>query len=181
MAIVSSDDTPFFLSLAIPMGLLAARSFALACLTAIVATTEGRAQDSIPAAARDSVKEGLIRQLLTQTKAIALAITAMEANLPSQRAAMPQIPAVFWERFMVQIRERTSELEDMMVPVYGRHFTTQELRELLVFYDTPLGKRLLEAQPALVQEGALAGQEWGRRIGAAVAEQLAKEMIKDNR
>jgi len=127
------------------------------------------------AAPHDSAKAAVLRQLLARTQAADQAIALMEASLPAQRQSNPRIPAVFWDRFIIEARARRGELVDMISVVYDRHFTIEELRQLLAFYDTPLGRKLLAAQPAIAQESVQAGQQWGQRIGVAIGAQLAAE------
>jgi len=42
--------------------------------------------------------------------------------------------------------------------------THDEVKQLLLFYDTPLGKRMIEVMPAMQQAGAEAGQEWAQQL-----------------
>jgi uncharacterized protein len=129
-------------------------------------------------AVRDSAKADVLRRLLQRVQAAEQALSMMEASLPAQRAATPRVPAVFWDRMLSTARERKDELNDMIAGVYDRHFSTEELRQLLAFYETPLGRKLLASQPSIMQESMVAGQEWGRRIGETVATQLAAEGVK---
>jgi hypothetical protein len=101
----------------------------------------------------------------------------MEASLPAQRQSNPRIPAVFWDRFLAQARASRGELIDMMAVVYERHFTTEEVRQLLQFFDTPIGRKLVTVQPTIAQESVLAGQLWGQRVGEAIGKQLAAEGV----
>ncbi|HWE77110.1 MAG TPA: DUF2059 domain-containing protein [Pseudolabrys sp.] len=55
--------------------------------------------------------------------------------------------------------------------VYARHFTAQELRELLAFYKSPVGAKALQTMPAVMAE---LGQEMAPRIQAFQAELHAK-------
>ena len=147
---------------------------ALLCAT-VPATARGQAP---PAASADSAKLRLIRQLLARLRVTDQALQVMEQQLPAQRAANPRVPALFWERFMEQARARSGELEEGYAALYDRHFSAAEIRELLAFYDTPIGKRFLEVQPVLLREGIALGQEWGSRIGAEVGRTLAAEGVK---
>lgn len=146
------------------------------CTQAQATPTTTRATDTL-GSPRDSAKAALIRELLARTQAADQAIVVMEASLPAQRLSNPRIPAVFWDRFLAEARARRGELIDMIGVVYERHFTTEEIRQLLQFYDTPLGRKLLAAQPTIAQESLQAGQQWGQRIGAAVGAQLAAEGV----
>ncbi len=65
-----------------------------------------------------------------------------------------------------------------MVPIYASHFSQAELEQLVRFYESPLGKRLNEVQPLIVQESMETGQRWGATIGRAVGESLARGGIK---
>ena len=133
-----------------------------------------------PGAARvaDSTKAALIRQLIAATKATDQAVLAMETAIPAQRASNPRIPAVFWDRFAERARSRRGEFVELLVPVYDRFFSVDELRNLLGFYQSPLGRRLLEVQPDLTREAMLAGQAWGRGLGAEVGRELEAEGVR---
>lgn len=126
---------------------------------------------------RDSSKVALIRELLSVTHAVDQSMIAMEAMVPAQKAANPRIPAVFWDRFLAQARARRGELEEAIVVVYERHFSTNEIVQLLAFYRTPIGQKVLSTLPAVLQESVVAGQEWGQRIGAAIGAQLESEGV----
>ena len=127
---------------------------------------------------RDPAKIALIRQILTETKAIDLAVAAMETSLPAQRAANPRIPAVFWDRLSALVHTRSDSLGSMFIDIYNRHFSTDDLKQLLEFYRSPTGRRLLAETPAIARESFIAGQSWGMQLGAEVARQLAAEGIQ---
>lgn len=97
--------------------------------------------------------------------------------MPVQKASNPRIPAVFWDRFLAQARARKGEFIDSLIPIYSRTFELSELKGLLQFYQSPLGRRLLAAQPAVMQESMQLGQRWGMRIGAEIGQQLAAEGV----
>jgi hypothetical protein len=120
-------------------------------------------------------KEAVIRRVLEVTGTAELILTTMEAGLPAQRASNPSIPAVFWDRFAARARADSRSLIDSLVPVYGRLFTTEELKELVRFYETPLGKRLIAATPELARESMMVGQRWGFVIGQEIGVQLERE------
>jgi hypothetical protein len=51
-------------------------------------------------------------------------------------------------------------LTSRIVAVYAKHFTQADVRGLLAFYGTDLGKKVIAALPIIFQESAAAGQEW---------------------
>jgi hypothetical protein len=128
---------------------------------------------AVPAA--DSVKLRLIRAVLTESHAVELMLQSMQAAAPAQRAANPGIPAAFWDRFLSAAREQKGELGALFIQIYDRHFTAEELRQLLAFYRTPIGQKLLAEQPAITQEAMAVGQQWGQRLGFEIGQKMAAE------
>src|SRR6266853_1610825 len=126
----------------------------------------------------DPAKATTIRHLLDLTGAARLALSGMEAMVPAQRAANPQIPGAFWDAFLARARRSLPQLVDAIVPVYASHFSQAELEQLVRFYESPLGKHLSEVQPLILQESMQAGQAWGAAIGREVGESLSRSGVK---
>ena len=151
---------------------LPAMALCVALLSTVVASTVHSQERP---SSKNPEKEAVIRRILEVTKTADLILTTMEAGLPAQRAANPAIPAVFWDRFAARARAESPSLIDSLVPVYDGLFTIEELKELVRFYETPLGKRLIAATPALSREAMMVGQRWGFVIGQQIGEQLQRE------
>lgn len=137
----------------------------------------GAARLAAQAAPPDSVRLDLARQLLVLNRSAEQAMTNMDAMLSSQRSLNPRIPGVFWDRFGARVHEGKDDFLLMLAIIYARHFTAAELHELIAFHQTPIGRRLIELQPRISQESMEAGQQWGARIGQAVAAQLESEGV----
>jgi hypothetical protein len=56
--------------------------------------------------------------------------------------------------------------------VYQRHFTHDDVRGLIAFYETPLGRKLSEELPAMTQESVQAGMKWGASIAPKIQERV---------
>ncbi|HET9317749.1 MAG TPA: DUF2059 domain-containing protein, partial [Vicinamibacteria bacterium] len=69
----------------------------------------------------------------------------------------------------------TRELVELIAAIWDRHFTHDEIRGLIAFYESPLGVRLREMQPVLLQESLFAGEEWGRRAIERLQEKLLQK------
>lgn len=80
------------------------------------------------------------------------------------------------------IAENLPRFADMMIPVYHKHFTHSEIRELLAFYESDVGRKSIKVLPSLVQESMTLGQKWGESMGPEierrVRERLGKEGVK---
>lgn len=57
---------------------------------------------------------------------------------------------------------------DLVVPIYHEHFSHEEIRGLLAFYDSPLGKKTIAKLPAILQQGMEAGRRWGESMAPEI-------------
>ncbi|KJD36780.1 hypothetical protein PW52_03860 [Tamlana sedimentorum] len=51
-----------------------------------------------------------------------------------------------------------------MADLYMKEFTQSEIKELVAFYNTDLGKKLAEKQLGLTQQAMMLGQSWGIEV-----------------
>jgi hypothetical protein len=65
-----------------------------------------------------------------------------------------------------------------MARAYATHFTEQELKDLLVFYKTPLGQKVSKAEPVAIEEGLRNAQSWADTFAETVMEKVRVEMRK---
>ncbi len=114
-----------------------------------------------------------IRTLLTLTKSGELAVSMMEEMLNSYRQRLPQVPDEFWLRFAKKVK--TEDLVDMLVPIYDRHLTHQEVTSLIEFFQSPVGKKLVSVQPEIMKESMQVGQAWGEKLANEVTAELQKQ------
>jgi hypothetical protein len=68
--------------------------------------------------------------------------------------------------------ERYPSLLPKMVQAYAKVLTPDDVKQMLAFYETPLGRRLIEVSPALALAGAQAGQEWGQSMVPEIQKEL---------
>jgi hypothetical protein len=50
-------------------------------------------------------------------------------------------------------------LKDQIASLYAQEFTEKELKDIVVFYNTPTGKKLIQKMPGLTQKGMQLGQQ----------------------
>lgn len=128
----------------------------------------------------DAGTAATIRRLLELTGSAQLALNGIEAMVPTQRAANPQIPVAFWDAFLDRARRGIPQYIDSLIPIYAAHLTRGELDQLVRFYESPLGRRLAAVTPVITQESIQLGQRWGAAIGQAVGDSLARAGLKQN-
>lgn len=69
-------------------------------------------------------------------------------------------------------------IKDQMAALYAQEFTEKELKDLAVFYRSPLGIKLNQKQPVLFQKGAALGQQ-AVQSHQAELQQMMQEAFKD--
>ncbi|MCA1563361.1 MAG: DUF2059 domain-containing protein [Acidobacteria bacterium] len=139
------------------------------CLCMFSAHVTSAQQMPAPRPERTLAEEA--QRLMEVTGALKLArqMASMTANqmLKATQAANPQIPA----RAGAIITEITNaEFDQAFAPggemaagiaeVYARHFTVDELREMIAFYESPIGRKVTESLPVVAQESMQVGMGW---------------------
>ena len=59
-----------------------------------------------------------------------------------------------------------SSLIEMLVPVYKKHFTEQDLEDAIELFKTPIGKKISEKSPIIAQESMQASMQWGMELSS---------------
>src|SRR5262245_33697472 len=165
------------------------KCLAIQILVCAMALCAGRAE----AQTIDPAFKADIERLMELTGASKLgaqmASLASSAMLDGMRKAQPDLP----ERLFTVLQEVLADeftkgftSPDGMLPeyvaLYARHFTHDEVRGLLAFYATDLGKKTIKTLPTLAQEGATIGQQWAdanmpRILGVLQARLKAEKLI----
>jgi len=73
---------------------------------------------------------------------------------------------------------RRAELLDIVATNYARHFTEAELKDIVAFYKTPAGKKMVLQEPAAIQESLTAAQQWANEFSDTVLQRFRTEMAK---
>jgi len=99
-----------------------------------------------------------------------MAMIVSNQVIDSMKKAQPNVP----ERVATIVKETlnaeftkafepTGELMGKMAGIYASHFTPQEVKALLAFYSTDVGRKAVSVLPMLAQDGAAAGQQWAQQ------------------
>ncbi len=120
-----------------------------------------------------ATKQDDIRRLLAITGSAKLSEQMMRQMVDAMKPAMPGVPDSFWDKFLKEAK--SEELVELMIPVYDKKFSREEIRKITEFYETPAGKKFVEKTPEIVAESMKIGQEWGRQLAQEIVEQAKKE------
>ncbi len=84
---------------------------------------------------------------------------------------MPTVDAATWDMMSKEFKGSSmDELSVLLADVYKKHLTEKDLKEIIAFYNTPVGKKLAAETPAITNESMAVGQAWGAQIGQKVAQ-----------
>lgn len=81
-------------------------------------------------------------------------------------------------KLRTDLTPRFSELSNEMATFYATEFTEPELKEIVTFYQSPAGKKLLERQPIVIDHSMKFAQDWANKLSEEVIGKMREEMKK---
>ena len=73
---------------------------------------------------------------------------------------------------------KRDELMGYAAKLYADRFSEQELKDMLAFYKSPLGKKTLEAEPKSIEQSLNFMRNWGEDFAQEVNDRFRDEMKK---
>lgn len=73
---------------------------------------------------------------------------------------------------------REKEIGDGMAKIYAGNFTEQELKDLVTFYKSPLGKKLIAQEPKAIEASMGYMNQWAQQFANVVNGEFRAEMRK---
>lgn len=151
-------------------------------LVLATATLASVAQTVDPAAQQAKRQE--IIKLLETTQAMTLMhqmssamIAQMTGGIRSKRPDIPMTALDFLPSTVSEVvRDNEKFFQEMFVSLYDRHFALDDIRALNAFYDSPAGKKMVEKQGMLMQQGMTLGAEWGRSIAPEIDRRVREKL-----
>ena len=85
----------------------------------------------------------------------------------------PEVPEKIWNEFGdFFIKSATEDMLNLLLPVYQKHLTEDDLKAAIAFYDSSSGRQFAAKTPLIIKESMQLGQEWGRKL----AEDFVKKL-----
>ncbi|MDQ0303568.1 DUF2059 domain-containing protein [Ancylobacter polymorphus] len=82
------------------------------------------------------------------------------------------------KQLSAQYESRRTEIVQILATIYATEFTTQELRELLAFYRSEAGKKLVTKREELLKVGFSSIQAWSAQFAREMEVRVREEMKK---
>lgn len=135
-------------------------------------------------------KEADIKKLMQLTKATDIGIQF--ANILSQgineqiKSLRPDIPHRFFSiveeevySFVEKGMTEKGGLFDIMIAIFNKYYTHQEIKGLIDFYQTELGQKAVEVMPMLLNESMIVGQQWAQKMAPSIWENVQRRLKEE--
>jgi len=131
-------------------------------------------------AAMDAEKRANIEALLKDTGMIANMSRIIDLLTPQIIGALRkenrEIPDAVWNEFTgictEEMKRSLPELEEPVITIYDNNFSADEIKQLVAFYQSPVGRKIAIQLPQLMQQSVTMGQSWGQQAGARAVERI---------
>jgi len=114
-----------------------------------------------------------IKSMMKMTGSGDIGVQMVEQMLPALQQMVPGAPESFWVDVQQEID--VNEIENLIIPVYQKYLSEEDIQAINEFYQTPAGKKLIQVQPAIIQESFAIGQEWGQGIATEILSKSPKK------
>jgi uncharacterized protein len=139
-----------------------------------------------PAAfAADAPNVALAKQLLDVTHATSVFAPLIPGVVEQSRILyMQQNPSLGKDlseiatKMRADLQPRSAELIDDLAKMYADTFSEQEMKDIIAFYHSPAGKKLLDQQPKLVEASMNLAGNWANKLSEEVTSRMRDELIK---
>jgi hypothetical protein len=115
-----------------------------------------------------NIFEALVPGVIEQTKNLFL-----QTN-PALSKDLNEVAA----QLRAELAPRRAELTEQVALLYAQRFTEQELKSTLLFYKSPLGKKLAAEEPGFVDQSLHFAQDWANKLSEEVVGKMRVEMKK---
>ncbi len=84
----------------------------------------------------------------------------------------PKVFTIISEETHKVISENMNAFIERIIPIYDKYYTDEDIKGVVDFYSTPLGKKMLSVMPVTLQESMAAGQKWGESLVPLLVERI---------
>jgi len=172
-------------------------AFIIICSTGCTTTTSSKtknstfASDSATVETSSSQKKETIRRLIKISGNADIILQRSTIPYDNQLSLIIQrlspdlsnnIVKKLRQEFRAEIERSVQDpdgLMDYIISIYNSRFTHQEIKDWLLFYESPLGKKINSTMPSVMEESNLAYQQWNRNINPVLYEWLKKRLKKE--
>lgn len=149
-----------------------ASSLLLLSITAVNMPASAQSVTGTPAVTKKSQLEKInnIKHLLSITGQKYLFQQTVEQMIGSLKSQYPQVPQQYWDTFVSELN--ADEMLNRMIPIYDKYMTDEDIKGIIKFYESPVGKKTLNVLPQITRESIEVGQQYGRESATRALQKL---------
>jgi hypothetical protein len=152
-----------------------------ACAVMFCVSTASRAQTPAPTPQMISLAKQIIdlKGSTTQFDAVLPGIINQAKQVVLQTNPMLDSDlSVVGESVLKEFTPRLQELHDNVAKIYASKFSEKELADILAFYKSPLGQKIVTTEPKILDESVVMTDTWVKGISDKVVDRIREEMRK---
>ncbi len=157
------------------------RTVLLAAMLTAAIPLQGWAQSKADPVALAKAKELMqVSNLAAMRDQMVALVEAQIANLvlDANPGAEDKVDRALTDVIRPALKRRIPEYLDLAAGVYADHFTRAELEQLVSFYKSPLGQKLVREQGELIPAITQMSKQWVNRVGNEVLKGAAADFAR---
>jgi hypothetical protein len=120
--------------------------------------------------AADEAKRADILRLMEVSGELQTMRDAMTVVIGQLRESGANLPDAYWDEFESVLK--TDELPNILVQVYDKYYTHEQITSLIELYKSPVGQMLVEKQRFIQADSMYVGQQWASRKSAEIMKRV---------
>lgn len=131
------------------------------------------AAPSVSAQAPSNEYKATLEKMLEVSGSMASAKAMVPQMISMLKQQSPSVSASFWDGFQKKWEGKfAGRLAELYAPIYQKYLTLDDLKKIVAFYESPVGKKLGTSTPAMMAEGMQMGQKLGMEIATELQQEL---------
>ncbi len=118
-----------------------------------------------------SVKLALIMRYIEASNTLGMYDQSVRGVLQQYEQRFPQVEPKFWQEF-TSFHTEATDLYRRLIPVYAKHFTESDLKDILAFMESPAGRKYTAVLPQLSLEVVKAARDFELDLNKRIIQKL---------
>lgn len=124
---------------------------------------------SLLATAQTSDFEKDIEKLLSVNGSSAAYDLAFDQMVAQFKMMKTEAPDEVWKQVRTEVFDKEiAALTKQLIPIYKKHFTHEDIKGMIAFYESPLGKKMTDTTGKITTETMQMAQTWGMQLGGKI-------------
>lgn len=128
---------------------------------------------SASAQAPNEEYKAVLGKLLEASGSMSTAKSMVPQIIAMVKQQSPSVASTFWDGYQKKWEDKFgTKLVELYAPIYYKHLTLDDLKKIVAFYESPVGKKMGTATPAMMTES----MQMGQQLGMEIVNELQKEL-----